>query len=135
MFDQIFLENVTRSSGESGSDPHAHVSVIRRRFPQRLEAEVRRVPQGRAPQRAEAAEEPGLDSGDRAIRLGDVMIAAHAYIDAAVIASELRQGSRAIELSERAVLLAKSPLLSADQRSALLERMDGWGTATQVALR
>ena len=74
-------------------------------------------------------------AGDRAISLGDVMIAAHAYIDAAVIASELRQGTRAVELGERAVLLAKSPLLSADQRSALLERMNGWGVATQVALR
>ena len=74
-------------------------------------------------------------AGDRAIRLGDVMIAAHAYIDAAVIASELRQGSRAIELTERAVLLTKSPLLSVEQRSALMERMNGWGVATQVAQR
>ena len=74
-------------------------------------------------------------AGDRAIRLGDVVIAAHAYIDAAVIAAELRQGARAIDLSERAVLLTKSPLLSADQRNALVERMNGWGVNTQVAAR
>ena len=74
-------------------------------------------------------------AGDRAIRLGDVMIAAHSYIDAAVIASELRQGARATDLSERAVLLAKSPLLSADQRTALLARMNGWAVTSQVAVR
>ena len=32
---QIFLENGTRSSGQSGSDRRAHVSLIRRRFPHR----------------------------------------------------------------------------------------------------
>ena len=74
-------------------------------------------------------------AGDRAIRLGDVETAAHAYIDAAVIASELRQGQRARELGERAVLLAKSPLLSAAQRGALEYRMSGWASAVQVAAR
>lgn len=74
-------------------------------------------------------------AADRAIRLGDVISAANAYIDAAVIAAELRQGDRARELGERAVLLAKSPLLSDDQRGALEYRMAGWATATQVALR
>ena len=74
-------------------------------------------------------------AGDRAIRLGDVVTAANAYIDAAVIASELRQGERARELGERAVLLAKSPLLTAEQRGALEYRMTGWAASTQVAQR
>lgn len=74
-------------------------------------------------------------AADRAIRLGDVMFAANAYIDAAVIAQELRQGERALQLGERAALLTKSPLLSGDQRSALLARMNGWSVASQVASR
>ncbi len=74
-------------------------------------------------------------AADRAIRLGDVVTAANAYIDAAVIAAELRQGDRARELGERAVLLAKSPLLTEDQRSALQYRMTGWAAAVQVAAR
>ena len=74
-------------------------------------------------------------AGDRAIRLGDVVTAANSYIDAAVIAAELRQGERARELGERAALLAKSPLLSADQRGALLYRMTGWAIGSHVASR
>ena len=74
-------------------------------------------------------------AADRAIRLGDVVSAANAYIDAAVIASELRQGDRARDLGERAVLLAKSPLLSEEQRGALMYRMNGWSVANQVASR
>ena len=74
-------------------------------------------------------------AGDRAARLGDVVIAANAYIDAAVIASELREGAKARDFSERAALLAKSPLLNDAQRSALLERMTGWSVVSQVAAR
>jgi len=74
-------------------------------------------------------------AADRAIRLGDVMIAANSYIDAAVIANELRQGVRARDLGERAALLTKSPLLSETQRSALLDRMTGWTVVAQVASR
>ena len=74
-------------------------------------------------------------AGDRAISLGDVVSAANSFIDAAVIASELRQGERARELGERAALLTKSPLLTDEQRSALEYRMSGWSVATQVASR
>ena len=74
-------------------------------------------------------------AGDRAMRLGDVVTAANSYIDAAVIAAELRQGDRARELSERAVLLTKSPLLSEEQRGALVYRMSGWSVGAQVASR
>ena len=74
-------------------------------------------------------------AADRAIRLGDVVTAANSYIDAAVIAAELKQGDRARELGERAPLLTKSPLLSEEQRGALMYRMNGWAVASQVASR
>jgi hypothetical protein len=66
---------------------------------------------------------------------GDVIAAANCYIDAAIIAGELKQGVRAQELSRHAALLAKSPLLDGAQRTALLVRMDGWRAVTDVAMR
>ena len=74
-------------------------------------------------------------AAQRAIDLGDVINAANAYIDAAIIAGELRDGSRARELGRRAALLTKSPLLDSAQRTALLIRMDGWNAVTEVAMR
>ncbi len=74
-------------------------------------------------------------AAQRAADLGDVIAAANAYIDAAIIAGEMRDGGRAQELSRRAALLAKSPLLDGSQRSALLVRMDGWRAVTEVAMR
>jgi hypothetical protein len=74
-------------------------------------------------------------SAQRAADLGDVISAANAYIDAAIIAGELKQAPRAQDLSRRAALLAKSPLLDVAQRSALLGRMNGWRAVTEVAMR
>ena len=74
-------------------------------------------------------------AAQRAADLGDVIAAANAYIDAAIIAGEMRDGGRAQELSRRAALLAKSPLLDGAQRGALLVRMDGWRAVTEVAMR
>ena len=74
-------------------------------------------------------------AAQRAADLGDVIGAANSYIDAAIIAGELREGSRAQDLSRRAALLAKSPLLDGGQRSALLVRMNGWRAVTEVAMR
>ncbi len=74
-------------------------------------------------------------AADRAVTLGDVITAANAYIDAAIIAAELRDGAQAQELSRRAALLTKSPLLDGRQRSALLARMDGWNAVMEVAMR
>jgi hypothetical protein len=71
----------------------------------------------------------------RAADLGDVIAAANAYIDAALIAGELREGTRAQDYSRRAALLAKSPLLDGAQRSALLVRMTGWRAVSEVAMR
>jgi hypothetical protein len=74
-------------------------------------------------------------AAERAATLGDVIAAANSYIDAAIIAGELKNGQRAQDLSRRAALLAKSPLLDGSQRSALLVRMDGWRAVTEVAMR
>lgn len=74
-------------------------------------------------------------AAQRAADLGDVIAAANAYIDAALIAGEMKQGGRAQDLSRRAALLAKSPLLDVDQRGALLARMNGWRAVTEVAMR
>jgi hypothetical protein len=74
-------------------------------------------------------------AAQRAADFGDVIAAANSYIDAALIAGELKQGVRAQDLSRRAALLAKSPLLDGAQRSALLGRMNGWRAVTEVAMR
>lgn len=71
----------------------------------------------------------------RAADLGDVIAAANSFIDAALIAGELKQAPRAQDLSRRAALLAKSPLLDVSQRGALLARMSGWRAVTEVAMR
>jgi hypothetical protein len=74
-------------------------------------------------------------AAQRAADLGDVIAAANSYIDAAIIAAELKQAPRARDLSRRAALLAKSPLLDSSQRSALLVRMNGWQAIAEVAMR
>jgi hypothetical protein len=74
-------------------------------------------------------------AAERAVGLGDVISAANAYIDAAIIASELREGAQAKDFSRRAALLTKSPLLDGGQRTALLVRMNGWNAVMEVAMR
>ena len=74
-------------------------------------------------------------AAQRAADLGDVISAANSYIDAAIVAAELNQAPRAQDLSRRAALLAKSPLLDGAQRTALLVRMNGWRAVTEVAMR
>lgn len=62
---------------------------------------------------------------------GNVAVAAHAYIDAALIANERAEIDRALDLGEKAELLVSSPLLDETQRAGLLGRMAGW---RQVAM-
>ncbi len=56
---------------------------------------------------------------------GDVVAAANAYIDAAIIANETRQSQRVRDLARRAVLLTSSPLLTEAQRLDLRGRISG----------
>jgi tetratricopeptide (TPR) repeat protein len=63
--------------------------------------------------------------------LGDVMNAARAYIDGAVVALEMKDRDHSITLARHAELLTQSPLLAADQRASL----QAWfATPTAVAL-
>jgi tetratricopeptide (TPR) repeat protein len=54
---------------------------------------------------------------------GSVVEAAHAYIDAAHVASSEKDFAGARDLFQRAVLLAQSPLLSAEQKHILETRL------------
>ena len=64
-------------------------------------------------------------AAERAAGIGNVALAADSYIDAAYIAQELREGSRARELAHRAELLANSPLISEVQRASIRSRISG----------
>ena len=72
--------------------------------------------------RRRAAADMELAAQEAAAR-GDVVNAANAYIDAAMIAAELRQRDRAVKLVRAAQLLTESPLLSDAQRLQLRTRL------------
>lgn len=59
-------------------------------------------------------------AGERALSLGDVVGAAHAFLAGAVIANEQKQGTTALDLKARAERLAHSPLLSLAERQNIL---------------
>jgi hypothetical protein len=65
-------------------------------------------------------------AAQRSVEHGDVLSAATAYIDAAIIAAEDAQGSRALDLGRRAEQLAASAALTDAQRDALRGRMASW---------
>lgn len=62
-------------------------------------------------------------AAQQAAARGDVVNAAGAYVDAAHVAAELRQGERAAEFVRAAQLLTQSPLLSDAQRTELRGRL------------
>lgn len=62
-------------------------------------------------------------AADQAVARGDVANAATAYIDAAYIATELRDPMRVREFLTKGTLLMHSPLLSAPEREALRGRV------------
>ena len=59
-----------------------------------------------------------------ALQRGDVLRAAHAFLDAAYIAVKGRDGERALELTHQAELLSLSPLIAASDRVAIVRRID-----------
>ncbi|MEX2528824.1 MAG: hypothetical protein WEA09_14430 [Gemmatimonadota bacterium] len=63
-------------------------------------------------------------AGDRALAMGDVNTAAHAYLDAAWIGMQLSRPEVVTEYTHRADLLTRSPLLSADHRAAIQQRIE-----------
>lgn len=64
-------------------------------------------------------------AANQAMARGSIVEAAHAYIDAAFVAAEAKQGQAAQQLIQRASLLAESPLLSAEQKAGLTTRITG----------
>jgi hypothetical protein len=58
-----------------------------------------------------------------ALARGEIIEAAHAYIDAAHVASSQKNSAAARELVQRATLLAESPLLTAEQKQILESRL------------
>ena len=62
-------------------------------------------------------------AADRALAMGDVARAAHAYLEAAFFADVLKQRSEVERLGKKALLLANSPLLPDDQRKAITDRI------------
>lgn len=64
------------------------------------------------------------ESGDLALQRGDVAFAADVFLKAAMVATHAQQSDRAARLVARAELMSASPLLSADQRQAILDRIE-----------
>jgi hypothetical protein len=60
---------------------------------------------------------------ERAAQIGDVMTAANAYVDAGLMAAEANRGEEIGEMARHAVALANSPLLSDEQRQAIVKRV------------
>ena len=65
-------------------------------------------------------------AGRRALAIGDVVVAANSFADAAWIAQQRGSGERALALLSRAELLSRSPLIPEDERTHLRAR---WGAA------
>ncbi len=63
-------------------------------------------------------------AGRRAMAIGDVLVAAYAFVDAAWIAERGGHSRRALDLLARARLLSNSPLLPEDDRRHLRRRWE-----------
>jgi hypothetical protein len=74
-------------------------------------------------------------AADKALASGDLEQAALSYIDAAFFAVAIRQDRRVSDLLRRSRMLVNAPLFPAEQRTILLQRIEGqprlaqaWGT-------
>ncbi len=65
------------------------------------------------------------EAATQAVASGQILLAAHSYLDGAWIAVAMDRSSSARELGERARLLAGSPHLSEGDRSSILARVGG----------
>ncbi|MDQ6830555.1 MAG: hypothetical protein M3081_16980 [Gemmatimonadota bacterium] len=61
--------------------------------------------------------------GERAVEMGDVVRGATAYLDAASVAQEQRDGLAQRQFMDKARLLSHSPLLTGDQRTEINRRL------------
>jgi hypothetical protein len=62
-------------------------------------------------------------AAERALAMGDVVRAAQAYVDAALIAQEQGSSKQVVRLAHKAVLLTTSPLLRTDERAGIMNRI------------
>jgi hypothetical protein len=63
------------------------------------------------------------DAAERALAMGDVVRAAQAYVEATFFAVKQQNRSETERLGRKALLLAGSPLLGADQRTVIMRRI------------
>lgn len=66
-----------------------------------------------------------VQAADWALAIGDVESAATGYVRAAIVAAQLKDAAGAQELRDKAVRLARSPLLNEDQRASILNHFAG----------
>lgn len=64
-----------------------------------------------------------VTAGARAVEMGDVVRGASAYLDAAAVAQEQRDGWAQRQYMDKARLLSHSPLLTGEQRSEINHRL------------
>jgi len=81
-----------------------------------------------------AARSDMAHAAERALARGDIRSAAMAYLDAAWIAQEQRKPDRVWDLGHRAELLAESPLLSENDRSAIQRRIERVPGGTRLVI-
>jgi hypothetical protein len=62
-------------------------------------------------------------AADRALAMGDVVHAAKAYVEATFFADKLNNQGEMDRLGRKALLLARSPLLTADERTNIIKRI------------
>ncbi len=62
-------------------------------------------------------------AAERALAMGDVVGAAQAYVEATFFADKQKNKAEIERLGKKALLLASSPLLAADQRNAIRKRI------------
>ena len=75
--------------------------------------------------RAKAAVVSLTQAGETFLALGDVERAAASFIDAAWVAAQADMAVQAHDLGDRGQLLTRSPLLGAENRTALVRRLGG----------
>jgi hypothetical protein len=63
-------------------------------------------------------------SAAEALAMGDVIAAANRYVDAAFMAKATSNGNAALEMVQKATLLAGSPLIDVASRTAILTRVE-----------
>jgi tetratricopeptide (TPR) repeat protein len=77
----------------------------------------------------EAARQASVKAGELAQARGDVLVAASAYVDAGWLAGQRGDRANMRYYSERARVLASSPLITTAQRNAILRRVGDMAVA------